>query len=136
MYGFLVAARDKADVETTHRSYTMCQSVFRVFRRRLEVEEAIRFSNALPAAIRALFVAEWEDIHELKLPFESRTLMTEEVWNLRPTHNFAPKTPISDVAFALRKIVDEEKFENVFATLPPGANTFWTPIDEDIYMEK
>lgn len=129
LYGFLVAARDKADVETTHRSYTMCQSVFQVFRRRLEVEEAIRFSNSLPAGIRALFVADWDDINESKVPFDCRTSMTEEVWRLRPTHNFAPDTAISDVAYALRQIVDEERFENVLKTLPPEAKVFWTPIE-------
>lgn len=129
LYAFLVAARDKANVETTHRSYTMCQSVFQVFRRRLQVEEAIRFSNALPAGIRALFVADWDNVNEPKLPFASRSSMTEEVWSLRPTHNFAPETAISDVAFAVRQVVDEVKFERVLATLPPEATTFWTPME-------
>ena len=60
LYNFLKLARDKTDVETTHRAYTMCQSVFQVFRRRLDVKDAIRFSCALPAGIPALFVAEWD----------------------------------------------------------------------------
>jgi uncharacterized protein (DUF2267 family) len=128
----LVAARDKADVETTHRSYTMCQGVFQVFRRRLTVEDAIRFSNVLPAGIRALFVAEWEDVHKQpQRSFEdSRDELTNEVRNLRPTHNFAPETAISDVAFALRQFVNEEKFDSVLERLPPEAKEFWTPIDE------
>jgi uncharacterized protein (DUF2267 family) len=135
LYDFLIAARDKADVETTHRSYTMCQGVFRVFRRRLQVEEAIRFSNALPAGIRALFVADWDDMDKSKLPFDSRASMTKEVWSLRPMHNFAPKTAISDVAFALRQIVDEEQFEKVLTTLPPEAKRFWTPIEDHNHDE-
>jgi uncharacterized protein (DUF2267 family) len=94
------------------------------------VEEAIRFSNALPAGMRALFVADWDDIDKSKLPFDSRASMTKEIWSLRPTHNFAPKTAISDVAFALRQVVDEEQFENVLTTLPPEAKRFWTPIED------
>lgn len=132
LYGFLTAARDKADVETTHRSYTMCQGVFQVFRRRLPVEDAIRFSNVLPAGIRALFVAEWDDVllNKPNLAFENRSALTNEVRNLRPTHNFAPESAISDVAFALRQFVNEEKFDRVLESLPPGAKEFWTPIDE------
>lgn len=62
LYKFLERARDLSDVETTHRSYTMCQGVFQVFRRRLTIHQAIQFSNTLPAGIRALFTAEWEPL--------------------------------------------------------------------------
>lgn len=85
LYGFLVLARDKADVETTHRSYTMCQGVFRVFRRRLSLVDNIRFANALPAGIRALYVADWDDVPQeegelsKQFAFTSRQAMTEEI---------------------------------------------------------
>lgn len=130
LYKFLETARDVADVETTHRSYTMCQGVFQVFRRRLSLEEAIVFSNRLPAGIRSLFVADW-DPHGKKIqPFGSRSQMTEEVRALRPTHNFAPDTAIADVAQALRCCLEDESllesFDNYLEGLGEEAQSFWS----------
>ena len=129
LYGFLETARDKADVETTHRSYTMCQSVFQVFRRRLSARDAIRFAKTLPAGIRALFVADWEDvdIHDTArgLDFSSRQELTKEVKRLRANHNFAPDTAIADVAYSLRRYVDEAKFDQVLDELGEEAQEFW-----------
>jgi uncharacterized protein (DUF2267 family) len=75
---FISDARDEASLETVNQAYTMTQGVLQTFRRRLEIGEAIRFSNALPADIRALFVADW-DVEERKRPFEDRATMTKEV---------------------------------------------------------
>src|SRR5215471_1368934 len=107
-------------------AYTMVQGVFQVFRRRLEVKEAIRFLNVLPVGARALFVADW-DIDEAKRPFEDRAAMTKEVRALRAEHNFSPDTAIHDVAIALRRNVDQTAFDGVLATLPQGAAQFWQP---------
>jgi uncharacterized protein (DUF2267 family) len=41
------------------RPYTMTQGVFQVFRRRLNVTEALRFADTLPPVLRAIFVADW-----------------------------------------------------------------------------
>lgn len=126
LYKFLEDARDISDIETTHRSYTMTQGVFQVFRRRLDLKDAIRFSNILPAGIRALFVADW-NVEEPKLDFGDRTLMTEEVQSLRADHNFAPHTAIEDVARALRMNVDEDLLDQLLESLPRGAKQFWEP---------
>jgi uncharacterized protein (DUF2267 family) len=123
-YKLLTDARDSAGLTTTHQAYTMVQGVLQVFRRRLEVNEAIRFLNVLPVGVRALFVADW-DVNEPKRPFADRAVMTKEVRALRPEHNFAPETAIRDVATALRCNLDEVAFDRVLATLPRGAKEFW-----------
>jgi len=121
---FLADARDEANLGSVHQAYTMAQGVFQVFRRRLKIEEAIRFANILPAGLRALFVADW-DTEEPILPFEDRASMTREVQSLRPQHNFSPDSSIRDVAVALRRNVDEAALDRVLATLPETARQFW-----------
>jgi uncharacterized protein (DUF2267 family) len=125
-YKLLIDARDSAGLKTTNQAYTMVQGVLQVFRRRLEVNEAIRFLSVLPVGARALFVADW-DVDEPKRQFEDRAVMTREVQALRAEHNFAPETAIRDVASALRRNLDEVAFNRVLATLPQGAAQFWQP---------
>ena len=119
-------ARDEADLNTVNQSYTMVQGVLQAFRRRLDVADAVRFANALPVGARALFVQYW-DINEPKRPFEDRAVVTEEVRELRPQHNYAPYNAIRAVARALRRSLDEAAFDRVLASLPPGAAEFWEP---------
>ena len=121
---FLVDARDLAFLQTTNQSYTMAQAVLQVFRRRLDVKDALLFAGALPAGLRALFVADW-DLDEPRLPFGDGTVMTREVQGLRPDHNMSPDTAIRDVARALRQNVDTAAFDRVLARLPQAAAAFW-----------
>ena len=123
-YDFLTDARDQVGFQDTHPVYTMAQGVLQAFRRRLNLKDAIRFSNVLPVGLRALFVADW-DPDEPRRPFEDRETMTREVQNLRPLHNYAPHDSIEIVARALRRNVDQEAFDRVLATLPEGAEEFW-----------
>ena len=125
-YKLLMDARDSAGLTTTNQAYTMVQGVFHVFRRRLEVKEALRFLSVLPVGARALFVADW-DIEQPKRQFEDRAVMTKEVQALRPEHNFAPETAIRDVAIALRRNLDQTEFDRVLTALPEGATQFWQP---------
>jgi len=125
-YKLLMDARDSAGLTTTNQAYTMLQGVLQVFRRRLEVNEAIRFLSVLPVGVRALFVADW-DVDEPKRQFEDRSVMTKEVQALRAEHNFAPETAIRDAAIALRRNIDEAAFDRVLATLPEGAAQFCQP---------
>jgi uncharacterized protein (DUF2267 family) len=122
----LTDVRDAAGLTTTNQAYTMVQGVLQAFRRRLEVNESIRFLCVLPVGVRALFVIDW-DVDEPKRPFEDRAVMTKEVQALRAEHNFAPETAIRDVATALRRNLDEATFDRVLATLPQGARQFWQP---------
>ncbi|GLI20853.1 uncharacterized protein (DUF2267 family) [Xanthobacter flavus] len=122
---FLADARDTAGLATRNQTYTMVEGVLVVFRRRLSVEEAIRFAGVLPPVLRAIFVADW-DTAEPRRPFADRAAMTAEVQDLRRHHNFAPASAIADVAAALRRNMDAEKLDRVLATLPEGAADFWT----------
>lgn len=121
---FLADARDTAGLGTRNQAYTMAEGVLRVFRRRLSLEEAIRFAGVLPPVLRAIFVADW-DPAEPRRPFADRAALTEEVQDLRRHHNFAPDTAIADVAAVLRRNMDEGELDRVLATLPEGAAAFW-----------
>lgn len=123
-YAFLVEARDRMDLWSTHVAYTAVQGVFQTFRRRLSLEDAIRFAQVLPVGLRALFVAGWNPA-EAVVAFTDRASLTAEVKGLRKDHNFAPETAIEAVAIALRNHVDRKPFEAVLATLPDGARQFW-----------
>lgn len=102
----------------------MVQGVFRAFRRRLKLTDAILFTSILPVGMRALFIADW-DTDEPILPFDKRETMTKEVKALRKDHNFSPDLAIHHVAVALRKNIDEAELEEVLLKLPPGAREFW-----------
>ncbi len=123
-YAFLVDAREQSGLGSSHQTYTMVQGVFQVFRRRLELKDAIRFAGVLPAGLRALFVADW-DVDEPRQPFESVAVMTREVRMLREKHNFAPESAIRDVAITLRRYVDVAAFERILNQLPKEAAEFW-----------
>ena len=123
---FLLDVRNEAAFGSSHQAYTVAQGVFQVFRRRVTLEEAIRFSNVLPAGIRTLFVADW-DPTEPRRAFEAREVMNEEVGRLRAEHNFARLTedPIHDVAVALRRHVSASRLDAALAPMAPGAADFW-----------
>jgi uncharacterized protein (DUF2267 family) len=128
-YAFLTDARDTAGLATTHQAFTMVQGVLQVFRRRVDLREAILFAGVLPPVLRAVFVADWNP-DEPRRPFEDVATMTREVQALRADHNFAPDTAIGSVARALRRHIDVEAFEGVLAKFPAGAATFWEAADE------
>ena len=123
-YNFLADAKGKSGLGSTHQTYTMVQGVLQVFRRRLDIKDAIHFAGVLPPVLRAIFVADW-DTNESLRPFEDRSVMTKEVRSLREDHNFAPETAIRDVAYALRRNMDENELDHVLAGLPEGAVQFW-----------
>jgi uncharacterized protein (DUF2267 family) len=121
---FLTDAMAISGLATRNQTYTMVQGVFQVFRRRLDLKDAIRFANALPPILRAIFVDDW-NTDELQLAFFDRRAMTKEAQLLRKDHNFSPDTCIRDVAAALRKNVNEASFNRILQTLPQGASEFW-----------
>jgi uncharacterized protein (DUF2267 family) len=121
---FLTDVRDTAGLTSTHQAYTMTQGVLQAFRRRLDVKDALRFANLLPAVLRAIFIADW-DVDEPRRPFADRATMTEEVLALRADHNVSPDSAIDDVATALRRHIDLRHLDRVLAQLPDGAVQFW-----------
>ncbi|HEU5207788.1 MAG TPA: DUF2267 domain-containing protein [Longimicrobiales bacterium] len=124
-YDYLVDLRDIIGFTTTNPAYTATEAVFRTFRRRVSIADAIRFATVLPAGLRALFVADW-DPEEPRLEFTDRATMTREIQSLRPNHNYSPDSAISDVARAVRKHVDQQALERVLARMPPEAADFWS----------
>ena len=125
-HDFLVDVRDFSDLVTINQAYTTAQGVLQTFRRRLDLRDAIRFAQLLPAGVRARFVMDW-DPDEPKQPFQDIETMTKEVQSLRADHNFAPSHAISAVARALRKRVDEHALDRLLRDFPPGAFDFWQP---------
>lgn len=123
-------ARDFADLHTTNQSFTMVEGVLLVFRKRLTTDEVFRFANVLPAVARAIFVARF-DVTTAPVGFGDMVSLTREVQGHRGEHNYAPETCISNVAAALRRNVDERRFDACLATFDPEARDYWTPSDAD-----
>lgn len=121
---FLEDARVILDLTTRNQTYTAVEGVLLAFRRRLTVAEGLRFADALPAVLRALFVKDW-DIEAQPVAFSSREEMTDEVRALRRHHNFSPANATDGVARALRAHVDEKAFDAMLRTLPEEAVAFW-----------
>lgn len=121
---FLAETRDISGLATRNQTYTMVEGVLHVFRRRLDLKDAIRFANVLPPILRTIFVTDW-GTDQPQLPFGDRQVMTREVQALRKDHNFSPDSCIRHVATALRKHIDVDAFERVLASLPQEAADFW-----------
>lgn len=121
---FMEDARIRLDHSTRHQTYQTVESVLRVFRRRLTIEEAIIFAGALPAVLRAVFVTDWP-MDEPKRPFLSLADMNREVIEYRIHHDFSPPDAIEAIAAVLRPHVDPVAFERALAALPAEARTFW-----------
>ncbi len=123
-YSFMEDVKAKSELHSFHVTYTMVQSVFQVFRRRISLQEALTFANTLPVALRALFVKDW-DIHEPKKAFESFEIMNQEVKELRYPHNFSIDNAIEIVANVLPNHVERIYFAKMMETMPPKAQVFW-----------
>ena len=127
---FLEDAREALGHATSNQTFTTVQGVLLAFRRRLTVEQGLRFADALPAVLRAIFVCGW-NLNEQPVAFSTREAITDEVRALRRAHNFSPPTAIADVARTLRAHVDIRDFETTLASLPPGAVEFWSIAEDD-----
>ena len=108
-----------------HPAYTTTQAVFQVFRRRIPPADGIRFAAALPAGLRALFVAEWDPSEPLA-PFDTTERMTDEARQLRAGHNFVEDDSIALVSATLWRHVDAARLVQVLASMSPAARAFWS----------
>jgi predicted nucleic acid-binding protein len=79
---FLRDAISESGLTTRNQIYTMAQGVLQVFRRRLDVGDAVKFVNVLPPILRAIFVSDW-DIHAPDLWYalieRNASLVTSEI---------------------------------------------------------
>lgn len=121
---YLADARDRLDTPSRNVAYTATDGVFRAFRARLEIQQALDFANVLPAILRAIFVQDWTVAPPLA--WGGRAEWTHEAKALRRHHNFSPDTVVADVAWALRRHTEDEKFNAVLSRLPPEAQEFWS----------
>ena len=121
---FMVAARDAAGLQTTNMAWNMVDGVLLAFRRRLTVEQALRFADCLPPVLRAMFLEDW---HPELTPqaFGTRQEILREVISLRKEHNFSPPDAIEAVATALHACVPAEALEHALSKLPTAARSFW-----------
>ena len=121
---FMLDARDLAALSTTNMAWNMVVGVLHTFRRRLTVEEALRFAAVLPPVLRAIFIEDW-NLNELPAAFGTKEELLAEVRSVRTAHNFSPPNAIAAVAEALRKHVNVATLERVLSTLPEGSEEFW-----------
>ena len=122
---FMIAVRDALGHATTHQAYHSVLAVLLVFRRRVSVQHALRFADALPAVPRAIFVSDW-DPSEPRLPFGDRSDLTREAQDFRREHSFTPDDAIIVVARVLREHTDPVRFDLALSDLPSEAKAFWS----------
>ena len=109
---------------TRHQAFAVLRGVLHTFRRHLEIEDALRFADILPAVLRAIFVESWHP--EASPPaFPDRAALTAEVKSVRLHHNLASEDSIRHVALALRNTLDPRLIDHVLEPMPPGARDFW-----------
>lgn len=122
---FMVDARDLAGLATTNMAWNMVVGVFRTFRRRLTIEQALAFADVLPPVLRALFIEDWRPT-EPPATFGTAGELLLEVRSIRPEHNFSPDNAIPAVAAALRRHINVAALENVLSRLPEPARQYWS----------
>jgi uncharacterized protein (DUF2267 family) len=121
---FLREVIDRTGLTTRNQAFTTVQGVLLVFRRRLELREAIGFAACLPPVLRSIFIADW-DTEAPKREFGSHEQWIEEVKALRGDHNFSPDSAIADVAAALRTQIGDAALDRALASAPPEARAYW-----------
>lgn len=122
---FMIDAQDFAGLSTTNMAWNMVVGVLHTFRRRLTVDEALRFAGVLPPVLRAIFVEDWSPGEPIA-DFGTKEELLAEVRAVRAAHNFSPPNAVSAVAKALRKHVDVAALEHVLSTFPAGSREFWS----------
>lgn len=125
----MVAARDRAGLPTTNMAWNMVAGVLHAFRRRLSVEQALRFADQLPPAVRGLFVEGWRPGDQVATVGTRKELL-EEVRSLRHQHNFSPDNAIESVGFALFTVLPSDAFSRALAALPPELRELWRGVGE------
>lgn len=120
---FLDIAKEEMDLVSNNSAYTAIEGVLLAFRRRLTVDQALRFADALPSVVRAIFLYRWHP--EAPAPWGSRDVQTAEAKALRPDHNLTPDNCIDATAIALRAVVRPDEIDPVLSAIGPEAEAFW-----------
>lgn len=120
---FLDIAREEMDLVSDNLAYTAIEGVLLAFRRRLTVDQALRFADRLPSIPRAIFVFRWQP--ETPAAWGSRATQIAEAKSLRPGHNLTPDNCIEATAIALRAVVRADEIDPVLAAIGNEATAFW-----------
>lgn len=123
----LDCARDSMGLDSDNMAYTALQGVLLAFRRRLTVDQALRFADLLPAVPRAIFVEGWHPAPPVA--FGLRADWVAEAQSLRPHHNLTPVVCVEATARALRPLMEDDRLLALLAGFPPGAVDFWSVPD-------
>ncbi|MRS99672.1 DUF2267 domain-containing protein [Ralstonia pickettii] len=121
---FLVAARDYSGLATTNMAWNMVVGVLHAFRARLSVADGIRFAQALPPMVRALFVEDWDPALPQR-EFGDAQGWLADVRSVRHQHNFSPDNAVAAVAHALRDQVPPGTWDRAMQMLPEAARHYW-----------
>lgn len=121
---FMMDARDFANFAAINMAWNIVAGVLWAFRRRLNIEDALRFFDVLPPVLRAILVEDWH-IREPVSSLSHNKEYWEDIRSIRPDHNFSPPHSVQAVAQALRRHVDNSQLERVLSILPAGAADFW-----------
>ncbi len=121
---FLIDVRTFCDHQTTHQAYHTATGVFRAFRRRLTIAEALLFADALPPLLRAMFVEDWRADQPVVREIDGESLL-RDVRSHGRHHNFAPDDAVACVARAVLAHVDRQRFELALRALPGWAAALW-----------
>jgi uncharacterized protein (DUF2267 family) len=109
---------------THHSAYAVLRAVLHVFRGHLTVAQALRFADALPAVLRAIFVEGWQPRDDPP-PFPHPEILLAELRAYRPDHTLVGETSVGDVARALRRHVPAGDLKRALNALPPQAQRYW-----------
>ncbi len=126
---FLDDAKEALRLGSDNMAYTAVDGVFQTFRRRLTVDQGLRFAELLPAVPRAIFLTGCRPAPPV--PFADRAALVREAQALRRAHNLTPAHAIEAVAWALRRHVRQPDLDRLLAELPEGAVAFWEVRVED-----
>lgn len=108
-------------------AWNMVEGVLHTFRRRLTLEQALRFGDQLPPAVRGLFIEGWrpsDQVANVGTPIE----MLEEVRSLRREHNFSPDNAIESVGYALFAVLPSDAFNRALNALPAELRELWSGV--------
>lgn len=121
---FLDGVKTNAMLQTRHQAWQVARAVLLVFRNHLTTAQALRFADALPPLIRAMFV-EGLDAAREPASFPGRAALDSEVASVRRDHNFVTETSIDEVAAAFWQAVDPFRVQAVLAEIGTDALAFW-----------
>ncbi|WP_238366787.1 DUF2267 domain-containing protein [Mesobacterium pallidum] len=121
--GILDDMREVLNTPSDNVAYTGLEGVFRAFRDRLPVAQAIAFAQVLPALPRALFVQRWDPAPPR--PWADPSTYVAEARAFRGDHNFAGPEVLRAAFYALHRAIQPVDLHRALDRIGPEARAFW-----------